>query len=31
MTLELLQALINRLNDDGHPFRVKGNRIRITV
>ena len=27
MTLEQLQALIERLNDDGHPFRVKGIRI----
>ena len=27
MTLEQLQALIERLNDDGHSFRVKGIRI----
>lgn len=27
MTLEQLQALIDRLNDDGHSFRVKGIRI----
>ena len=27
MTLEQLQALIERLNDDGHSFSVKGIRI----